>query len=49
MIPEKMFQQLLALGETWRVNRMDYVTAEGKVLIRVAETPALWARQKCPH
>jgi hypothetical protein len=33
MIPEKMFQQLLALGEAWRVNRMDYVAAEGKVLM----------------
>jgi transposase len=49
MIPEKMFQQLLALGEAWRVNRMDYVAAEGKVLIRVAETAALWAQEKCPH
>ena len=49
MIPEKMFQQLLALGEAWRVNRMDYVAAEGKVLIRVGETPALWAQEKCPH
>jgi len=28
MIPEKMFQQILALGEAWRVNRMDYLEPE---------------------
>jgi len=42
MIPEKVFQQILALGEAWRVKRMDYVEQESKVLIRVEDTPALW-------
>ena len=49
MIPEKVFHQILALGETWRVNRVDYVEKESKVLIRVEETPALWATESCPH
>ena len=49
MSPEKMFQQVLALGEAWRVTRMDYLEKEQQVLIRVEETPALWAAEKCPH
>lgn len=44
-----MFQQVLALGETWRVTRMDYLEKAQQVLIRVEETPALWAAEKCPH
>ena len=46
MNPEKMFQQVLALGEAWRVTRMDYLEKEQQVLIRVEETPALWAAEK---
>lgn len=49
MIPEKVFHQILALGKGWQVSRADYVEKEGKVLIRVEETPALWKEQKCPH
>ena len=49
MIPEKMFQQVLALGEAWRVVRMDYLEKDQKVLIRVEDTPALWAQEHCPH
>jgi transposase len=49
MIPEKVFQQILALGEAWRVMRMDYQEKEQRVLIRVEETPALWKQESCPH
>ena len=49
MIPEKVFHQILALGEGWRVSRVDYVEKERKVLIRIEETPALWPGQSCPH
>ena len=49
MIPEKMFHQLLVLGDVWSVNRVDYVEKENKVLIRVVETAALWAAQSCPE
>ncbi|MGH8399325.1 MAG: hypothetical protein ACRETA_13960, partial [Gammaproteobacteria bacterium] len=49
MIPEKMFQQLLMLGDAWRVKSVDYLKKEQQVVIRVEETPALWAAEKCPH
>ena len=45
----KLFQQLLVLGESWRVKSVDYVEQESKVVIRIEETPQLWASQKCPH
>jgi transposase len=48
MIPEKVFQQILALGNTWQVQRVDYAEKESKVLIRIEETPALWASESCP-
>jgi hypothetical protein len=49
MIPEKLFQQLLVLGDAWRVQAVDYVEQQRKVVIRVEDTPQLWAGQKCPH
>jgi transposase len=49
MIPEKVFHQILGLGQAWRVNRVDYIEKASKVLIRVEDTPALWATESCPH
>jgi transposase len=49
MIPEKVFHQILALGESWRVNRVEYIEKESKVLIRVEETAQLWPAESCPH
>jgi transposase len=49
MIPEKVFHQILALGDGWRVQQVDYLEKESKVLIRIEETPALWASESCPH
>jgi len=49
MIPEKVFHQILALGEAWRVRQVEYVEKESKVLIQVEETPKLWAAESCPH
>jgi transposase len=49
MIPEKVFHQILALGEAWRVKGVDYVEKESKVLIRVEETSKLWPTESCPH
>ena len=37
MIPEKVFQKILVLGDGWRVQQVDYVEQEGKVLIRIEE------------
>lgn len=47
MIPEKVFQQILGLGDAWKVATVDYAEAERKVTIRVEETPQLWATQRC--
>lgn len=49
MIPEKVFQQILALGEGWRVSRMEFLEKESKILIHVEETPQLWKSERCPH
>lgn len=49
MIPEKVFQQILALGDAWRVRSVDYVEKEGRVLIQVEDTPQVWAGQCCPE
>ncbi|MDE3100582.1 MAG: ISL3 family transposase [Verrucomicrobiota bacterium] len=49
MIPEKVFHHILALGEGWRVQQVDYLDKESKVLIRVENTPALWVAERCPH
>ena len=45
MIPEKVFHQILALGDGWRVQQVDYVEKESKVLIRIEETAALWGQR----
>ena len=49
MIPEKMFHSLLGLGDGWRIQSVDNVKKDCKVLIRVEETAALWATEVCPH
>jgi transposase len=49
MIPEKVFEQILALGEGWRVSQTDYLEKEAKIVIRVEETPQLWKSQQCPY
>jgi transposase len=49
MIPEKVFHQILNLGEGWQVRAVRYLEKEGKVVIDLCETPALWATETCPH
>jgi hypothetical protein len=49
MTPEKVFHQILALGNAWRGRAVDCVEKDRKAVIRVEETPALWAGQTCPH
>jgi transposase len=49
MIPGKVFQQILALGDAWRVTQMSYHEKEQRMEIRVEDTPALWRQEKCPH
>ena len=45
MIPEKVFHQILALGDAWRVTAVDYEDTERKVSIRIEETPQLWGER----
>lgn len=40
--PEELFNQLLGLGESWRVIRTDYETDQNTFVICVEETPKLW-------
>jgi transposase len=49
MIPEKVFEKILVLGDGWRVRQVDYLEKESQVLIRIEETAALWAKECCPH
>jgi transposase len=49
MIPERMFHQILMLGEGWAVERVEYQEAAQQVRIAVRETAALWAKAVCPH
>lgn len=44
-----MFQKLLALSDGWHVQQIEYVEQAGKVLIRIADSPALWRGESCPH
>ena len=44
-----MFHSILALGDGWKIQQVDYVAKESEVLIRVEETPALWKTECCPH
>jgi hypothetical protein len=32
MIPEKVFEKILVLGAGWRVQRVDYLELESKIL-----------------
>lgn len=48
MIPEKVFQQILILGDAWEVFATDYDENQRKVFIRVRETPRLWPAAHCP-
>lgn len=49
MIPEKVFEKILVLGDGWRVQGVAYVAKENEVLLRIEETPALWRAEACPH
>jgi transposase len=49
MIPEKVFHQILALGDSWQVTSVDYVAKEQQVNIHIKETPQLWSKEQCPH
>lgn len=47
--PEKLFSELLRLGETWAVERATFDEKQGLLELRVRETPKLWESERCPH
>jgi len=47
--PEKLFQELLGLGDAWVVERATYAGERGVLELHVKETPQLWEQERCPH
>ena len=47
MTPEKMFESLLGLGESWEVIGTEYLDDQSKILLMVRETAKLWEVEKC--
>jgi transposase len=47
MIPEKVFQQILCLGDGWKVRAVEYEQAARRVEIHLEETPKLWSHEQC--
>jgi len=49
MSPEKMFEQLLGLGASWKVLRTEFEAERNTFVISVTETEALWPEEsdKC--
>ena len=48
MIAEKVFQDLLGLGEGWAVQGVDYEAEQNRFVIVIQETEKLWPTQTCP-
>ena len=49
MIPENVFQQILMLGEEWKVQAVEYQDKERQIVIKVSETSQLWLKEKRPR
>ncbi len=47
--PEKLFSELLRLGDAWVVERVTFLEAKNVLELEVKETPQLWASERCPH
>jgi transposase len=47
--PEKLFGELLGLGEAWAVERATFDEAKKVLKLHVRETPKLWASERCPQ
>ena len=47
MTPEKLFHQMLGLGNEWQVTDCRFQENNG-VFLEINETPGLWARLRCP-
>lgn len=49
MSPERLFHELLGLGDAWAVRKVSFEEAQDALELRVEETPKLWEQEKCPH
>ena len=49
MTPEKLFHELLGLGQNWRVEECEFDKREGVVKLKIAETEELWKSQRSPE
>lgn len=49
MTPEKLFHELLGLGECWMVERARFDEVTNVLELHVRETPRLWDVERCPH
>ena len=47
--PEKLFSELLGLGDAWVVERAAFDEANKALELQVRETPKLWDAERCPH
>ena len=47
--PEKLFSELLGLGDAWVVERAAFDEAKKALELHVRETPKLWDEERCPH
>jgi len=48
MTPEKMFHELLGLGQNWEVEESQFEREQSKVVLKIREKEALWDRERCP-
>ncbi|MDR2674597.1 MAG: hypothetical protein LBC18_06945, partial [Opitutaceae bacterium] len=46
MTPEALFEQMLGLGEEWRVSRCEFDAAGGEMRLWVEERPRFWAGER---
>lgn len=47
MSPEKLFHQMLGLGNEWQVIDCRFAESDG-VFLEIKETPGLWEKLRCP-
>src|SRR5688572_2794090 len=48
MTPEKVFHQMLGLGNEWEVASCQFESANDLVTLQIRETPGFWSSCRCP-
>lgn len=49
MTPEKLFHELLGLGDAWAVEKATFDESKNVLELHIQETPKLWETERCPH